>query len=104
MPGNSPDHKGVDPLKHALIQTVFTVGTPQKRPLQASPTSSPVQNAPTYKRIRLMSDSSTDGESSPPVSSPTKVADELPFVDKVEHLHNKFPTYTKEVQSVLAST
>ena len=49
-----------------------------------------------------MSDSSTDGESSSQgqVTSPTKVADELPFVDKVNYLHANFPTYTKEVSLV----
>ena len=86
-------------VSHLLF---YPTATPQKRQHSdmSSPAGSPIQNnPPSYKRIRLMSDSSTDGESSSQgqVTSPTKVVDELPFVDKVTYLHTKFPTYTKEV-------
>ena len=87
-----------------MILCIFhQVVTPQKRQLSmmSSPVSSPVQ-APNYKRIRLMSDSSTDGEgSNQGVPTSPRVADELPFLDKVSHLHSKFPTYTREVLILL---
>ena len=93
-------------MDELVINLLFSpTATPQKRQHSAmsSPGGSPIQsNPPSYKRIRLMSDSSTDGESSSQgqVTSPTKVADELPFVDKVIYLHSNFPTYTKEVSLI----
>ena len=89
-------------MDELVIYLLFSpTATPQKRQHSAmsSPGGSPIQNnPPSYKRIRLMSDSSTDGESSSQgQTTSTKVADELPFVDKVNYLHSNFPTYTKEV-------
>ncbi len=61
------------------------IATPVKRP------ASPVQQN-NYKRIRMMSDSSTEGD-----KTPQKVADELPFDDKLKYLHDKYPTFKIEV-------